>query len=318
MGILEDLLRSSERYLTIVESPTGIQSQHTKYLVCRLRLNVLLSALLLVNAIKATEKLSHEERKRLNSNRLGLCRLIGDTLNSLAFAKPDGNAINSVAGSGSALFPYDFSSETADNMSHQMTDIRGVSLNLLRIAISLLSALLPTTINTSPSFSSNACETELAITFRNCDLVSLVLRHLESASDAAASTYQMALDEASYSGKSLQSTCIHKNSVDMIARIFHFAYCIADFGGKELPILMLENRFVQSLTKCKILTHACQQWSALTTGDGTTRQRERGYLKIKRVTRFVSAKDLIQMNHSCRIPDPVHNIWRSSVQILTL
>jgi len=318
VGTLEDLLRSSERYLTIVESPIGFQSQHEKYLVCKLRLNVLLSTLLLVDAIKAIERshnLSQEDQKRFNSSRLVLCRLIGNTLNSLALTKPDENTCVSVVGSGNTQFPYDFNSKVSDNMNHQMINIEGVSLNLLRVAISLLSALLPTTVKASPSLSSNACETELAITFRNCNLISLVLRHLENASDAAASTYQMALDGSSNIGKSVQSSCIHKNSVDMIARIFHFAYCIAESGG--LSILMVENRFVQSLMKCKILSHACQHWSALSRGDGNTSQQERGYLKTKCISPFVPAKDFTQMKNQCRKPDPVHNIWRCAIQILT-
>jgi len=309
--ILEDLLRSSERYLAMADQTLVTQSQYLKYLSSRMRLNMLMSALLLVNAIKligSGSTLSLTDQQRFNRNRLRLCRLISNTLDSLTFTKPDTNVFIS------SQFQYSFNCAISDNIYEKISNVEGVPLNLLRVAISLLTALIPSsTATTSPSLSSNAFESDLSITLRNYNLISIILRHLDNASSAASMTYQVILKgEASQGEKSIANSSIHDNSVDIITRIFHFAHCIADSRNVELSILMLEDRFVQSLMKCRILSHACQHWSLSTRG---ATAYLRGYLGSYAICPTVS-KDLIHRKRKYRKSDPVHDIWRSALQIL--
>ena len=245
VDLLGELLRSSERYLTIINATAIAGSQSLLKLQNRLRLNTLACALLAISLINESD--GQKENKKYSIIRLGFCRMACDTL--------------------SLLRSVDLA-ET--NASHRLDCYSASSEKLLLTSLSCLTILLKNGTEATRkegTFSSHPYESDLSVTLHNSNALGLLIHHLDMNSNIIAITYSQ--EGPSRVGNS------HAASLAVVSSIVNIAYILASSDFIGLPMLVLEGHFIQALLKNQLLLKACKEWSSP--------QTFRGYVNAKKL-----------------------------------
>ena len=185
-------------------------------------------------------------------------------------------------------------------------------LNLLRVSISLLVSIIPkkhTFVNAEEKL--DGYESNLAAALRVSNAASLLYKHNKYASDAAARTY-------SIGDRNTTVPSSHSNSIEIALKIQNIFFYLADSRSIELGALLLENDFVDSLSKNSLLLKLFQSWSS-----SRKMYFFRGYIHSTEMRIPHEAIDHIQMSSAkassrsyCAMPDLAHDIWRSAIQTM--
>ena len=302
--MLNELLTSAERYFVLTEQPDfhkfhveiGCGTRQSLLVAGRLRLQLFTCALLILNAIKDDTSTVNLDKQQLDDLCLGFCRLVCNTLSLLKYV-PFNKDISEKSKTRSAYFEYNFESSTAIAFEESQDNFSCISLDLLRVSISLLTAILPieSESSTSFSFSSHVFCSNLAQMLHSCGALADIFKHLEASSNIIAVTYPVKFNLE----KSVSSLEIHDRAIDVSTRIIDFIVSLAGSRCSALSEVLLNNNLVRSIVDNRALLVACENWSSLSH------------------TGFARGYHQTNLNHLDSTTDSFHYFWQSSIRTIT-
>lgn len=223
---LDELVRSSERYLNIAEA-----MEKSLDLNKSIRLKTLSHAVDVLTKMSQSE-LSKDHGQILTNTAMILCRFASNTISRLEYDRGLGPSSTSV-------MCYNFDPDISDD---------NTSLQLLQLSIILLSTLGTLTQNTTSGYDryfSHSYQVELLTIFRQTELFNMIAVHFENASN--------------FLSREKNST----PAINVLSSILTLTAIYCDSMDSALPELLLDSKLMYSIIKNDILIKSCEKWSSI-------------------------------------------------------
>jgi len=286
--------------------------------VCSIRQKLLSCALMLMTEFESLPqgRRTRNDVAKYNDLRIGFTDLAVNALQSLEYVQLEANDDTAIVEEADHLpskYGYGFGA-----ISHLGQE---AAFQLLRVSLSLLSRLAPTTtIGLSSKlgdYQNFTYGVEFAACLKERRTVECIQYHLSKASTVASLTYQ-----AVHAGSSsLSVSSIHNNAVDVVCLITRLFHGLIDAGSTIVDILLLlmENRCFRSLIDNPLLRTSCKTWTSNTDVSDNevmpTAILHRGYYNS--LPRHSGHTSSASKNKPSSQKDSVHFVWREVISIFS-
>lgn len=278
--------------------------------MCLIRLRLLASALVLFSEFESAE-ISHDDMAAYNQLRIGFVDLAVKALQSLQYTEIGGDDAKKTGHDfAHAKYGYTFDT-TPENVD------ANASFQLLRVSLSILLRLAPTTLGSSSNaavYHSYTFGVDFATCLKETNAIHSLQYHLGAASNVASLTYEVVHDGA----PTRPVAIIHNNAVDIVHSITAFFRTLTDTGSNvvDILLLLLENRCFVSLMEIPLWRMTEKKWISTYPDEATsTRARHRGYYTSNSMQAGYASSS--SKNKPLMHGDPVHMIWREVIGIFS-